>query len=234
MRGFARMDQHEASKVPSAAPPYTEEPHKRRKISAEVGAVCDICYNDFNTSSIVLCFHNCTIKTCTDCVMKQLKIEKSRRIHNFVNKEMYSIYYTCSMCQQKSYYRKIRDTALTEGGAFMAKQYRFTNWVQNNPSILINLLEKFINPSAPELRLPEPPATLSDDEDFAQYDLFISTAFYTTPSPSLLPFPYRLLTPPSITAQTVPAQSVPRSIMERFRGSGSPTESSNESSDEAQ
>lgn len=202
--------------------------HKRRKISENVRsstdampgiveygkAVCDICYNDFNTSNIVMCFHSCTIKTCNDCVVKQLKIEKTRYIHNVVNKEIYSIYYTCSMCQQKSYYSK-NQLRLLDSSA------KFTDWIQSRPNILINLLEKFINPTIPEIRLPEP--TPSDDEDFEQYDLYISTAFYS-PSPSLLPFPYRLLTPPSITAPTVvPAQSVPQSLMDRFNGSGSPT-----------
>ena len=223
---------------------------KRRKISEPSEPItCDICYNDFSISNIVLCFHNCTIKTCNECLTKQLKIEKTRRIHNAVNKEIYSIYYTCSMCQQKSYYRKIRDT---EGGALLAKQYRFTNWVQNNPSILINLLEKFINPVIPEVRPPETPR--NDEEDFEQYDLFLSTAFYIndiiTPNPSTLPFPYRLLTPsstilPPVTQSLRPVSSAqsaqpsvnsaqPRSLVERFRGSGSPTESSIESSDEAQ
>ena len=116
--------------------------------------------------------------------------------------------------------------------------------------ILINLLEKFINPVIPEVRPPETPR--NDEEDFEQYDLFLSTAFYIndiiTPNPSTLPFPYRLLTPsstilPPVTQSLRPVNSAqsasvdsaqPRSLVERFRGSGSPTESSNESSDEAQ
>jgi hypothetical protein len=208
---------------------------KRRKISETLAFTCDICYNDFPISSIVLCFHNCTIKTCNECITKQLRIEKTRRIHNTVNKEMYSIYYTCSMCQQKSYYRKneVDD--------------KFTNWVQNDPNVLVNLLDKFINPVIPVI---EPPADRNDDEDFEQYDLFLSTAFYineiTTPSPSTLPFPYRLLTPPLIRSETIPPAStlrvVPppttvndrqRSVAQSLLARLSPNESTARSTDDA-
>lgn len=182
---------------------------KRRRFNTSLEKItCDICYNDFSVNNIVLCFHNCTIKTCNDCLMKQLKIEKTRRVHNTVTKEIYSIYYTCSMCQQKSYYCK--------GATDRNQHYKFTNWIKNSPDVMINLIENFINPVTP---LTEPPTArsgfstsldadrLNGDEEFEQYDLFLSTAFYindiTTPSPSTLPFPYRLLTPPLLASTTI-------------------------------
>ena len=130
------------------------------------------------------------------------------------------------MCQQKSYYRKneVDD--------------KFTNWVQNDPNVLVNLLDKFINPVIPVI---EPPADRNDDEDFEQYDLFLSTAFYineiTTPSPSTLPFPYRLLTPPLIRSETIPPPTTindrQRSVAQSLLARLSPNESTARSTDDA-
>lgn len=176
---------------------------KRRKINdcdSLVTFACDICYNDVSTSKLVLCFYDCTIKTCTDCVVKQIKIEKTRRLHSTTNKEIYAVSYTCSMCQQKSYYKK-------KEGSNDPWPNQFTKWVQTNPNILVKILDKFINPV-----IPEPPRNNNNNNDEDEIGTFqndndilgdFPSTFYTdeinTPSPSLLPFPYRLLLAPTLS-----------------------------------
>ncbi len=162
---------------------------KRRKLENKITAetcTCDICYNDFAKDEIIPCFHHCTIKTCIQCILKQLQVTKTPPIRNIINrqshKEQYSISYKCSMCQQQSHYNKLQENDT------------FRNWVQKTPVVLVFLLDKLINP------IIEPAEPLNSDYSD---DIFINTMLFvneTVLSPPL-PFPYRLLTPPTISTQ---------------------------------
>ena len=151
---------------------------KKRKIEETI-ETCDICYQE--TTKIVHCFKECTIKTCYECLEKQIKIKNVKLFSEDPNN--FSVTYTCSMCKHKSIY--ISGETSDE----------FTKWVRENA--LCSLFDKFIT-----IEQPEPPqrsnnilrTILADDEADS---LILSTIFDTyIPPANLLPWPYRLIPPP--------------------------------------
>ena len=116
---------------------------------------CDICFNFY--PSTVNCFHNCTIKTCTECMIPQIKVKRiiGPRYHG---NNIFYIYYKCSQCQQFVRYLSFN----TRSKVKTSKDLAFSNWCRLNPCILESIVDKVTNET---LKLPSRITNYDDEDD---------------------------------------------------------------------
>lgn len=170
---------------------------KKRKLdSEEESPECDICYQP--EAKLINCFRGCTIKTCQDCLEKQIKIDSIRVV--FDNPNNFMISYSCSMCKQKCNY-------LVDPQEEHDKQ--FTKWVRETPNIANNLLNKFIGTPTTNRSVGISINVLPLSEDEAILSALFDDIDSYIPPASLLPWPYRLIHPP-IQRQSPTQQEEPR------------------------
>jgi hypothetical protein len=115
---------------------------KKRKIESHTTKTkCNICLEE--KKHVNSCFHKCSIKTCTNCIIPQLKVKRIPGTYWTQRSDIHAITYKCSQCQQEVRYfpRNTNDTK----GLVTEMDKRFSTTCINDLKIMESITNKFIN-----------------------------------------------------------------------------------------